>query len=148
MSFSIQNMHLYSIFVWFHANIGSQHRTKTHRDSLLLLMLMGWDYVSELQPPTCLLFIPQMTCEYGEQRWNYIDGKLKNSERNLSQCHFVHHKSHMDWPGCEPRDSLLSSLLKRTAEFLKLNRSQAKQVTGLLTGYWHLKGHLFKLGVT
>jgi hypothetical protein len=25
--------------------------------------------------------------------------KLKNSERNLSQCHFVHHKFQMDWPG-------------------------------------------------
>jgi hypothetical protein len=27
----------------------------------------------------------------------YIDrGKPKNSEKKLSQCHFVHHKSHMD----------------------------------------------------
>jgi hypothetical protein len=38
-----------------------------------------------------------------ERRWNDIDrGKPKNSEKNLSQCHFGQHKSHMDWPGREP----------------------------------------------
>jgi hypothetical protein len=32
-----------------------------------------------------------------EHRWNEIDkGKPKYSEKNLSQCHFVHHKYHMD----------------------------------------------------
>jgi hypothetical protein len=58
---------------------------------------MGSEYVFEMQPPTGLLFIPQITHEYGQPRWNDIDGiKLKNLEKNQSQCHCVHHKSHMD----------------------------------------------------
>jgi hypothetical protein len=39
----------------------------------------------------------QVMYEYGEPWWNDIDRrKLKNSEENLSQCHSVHHKSHVD----------------------------------------------------
>jgi hypothetical protein len=35
--------------------------------------------------------------------WNDPDkGNPKYSERNLSQYHFFHKKSHMDWPGIEP----------------------------------------------
>jgi hypothetical protein len=42
-----------------------------------------------------------------EHRWNEIDrGKPKYSGKNLSQCHFVHNKSHMDWPGIESGPSL------------------------------------------
>jgi hypothetical protein len=38
-----------------------------------------------------------------EHRWNESDkGKPKYSEKHLSQCHFVHHKSHMEQPGIEP----------------------------------------------
>jgi hypothetical protein len=38
-----------------------------------------------------------------EQRWNDIDmGKPKDSEKNLTECHFVRHKSHMNWPEREP----------------------------------------------
>jgi len=43
------------------------------------------------------------TYEYGQQRWNVTDrGKEKNSEKTLSQCQYVHHISHIDWPGGEP----------------------------------------------
>jgi hypothetical protein len=34
-----------------------------------------------------------MIYEHGEPWWNDIDrGKLKNFEKNLSQCHFIHHR--------------------------------------------------------
>jgi hypothetical protein len=36
-------------------------------------MSMGWDYVSELRPPACLLFIPNVACEHGEPWWNDTD---------------------------------------------------------------------------
>ena len=38
-----------------------------------------------------------------ENRWNdFNGGNPKYSRNNLSQYHFVHHKSHMDWPEIEP----------------------------------------------
>jgi hypothetical protein len=70
---------------------------------LLMFMSMGWDDVSELLSLTGLLFILHVIYESVEPRWNDIErGKLKNSEENLSQCHFPYHKYNMDWPGCEP----------------------------------------------
>jgi hypothetical protein len=44
---------------------------------------MGQDYVSEMGPPTGLLFIPQKTYEYGGPQWNHNDmGKSKILEKN------------------------------------------------------------------
>jgi hypothetical protein len=66
---------------------------------IMLFMSKGKDYFSELRPPTGLLFIALVTYENGELRWNdTVRGNPKNSEKNLSLCHFVHHKFHTDWP--------------------------------------------------
>jgi hypothetical protein len=71
------------------------------RDKTLSLSL------SELRPPTGLLSILQMIHEEPmEPRRNSTErGKPKNSEKELSQCDFAHHKSYMDWPGREPKPS-------------------------------------------
>ena len=34
--------------------------------------------------------------------WYWQGEKPKYSDRNPSQCHFFHHKSHVNWPGIEP----------------------------------------------
>jgi hypothetical protein len=43
----------------------------------MMVMPMWWDYVSELRPPTSLLFISRVIHEYEETWWNDVDrGKL------------------------------------------------------------------------
>jgi hypothetical protein len=78
-----------------------KHLTSS-QDVKLLFVSMGPDYVSELRPPTGLVH-PQVTYEYGElQRKIFLGKKPKNSEINLSKCHFVHHKLHTDRTESEP----------------------------------------------
>jgi hypothetical protein len=63
----------------------------------------SYGVVEPMMMITDISFIPRMLYGYGERRWNVIDRKNpKNSEKNLSQYHFVHHKSHMDLPGRDP----------------------------------------------
>jgi hypothetical protein len=57
-----------------HSSLNRRFRwTRQERDEgslpFMLFMSMVWCYVSELQPRTCLLFIP-LIYEYGEPRWN------------------------------------------------------------------------------
>jgi hypothetical protein len=50
-----------------------------------------------------VLRIPQTIWVWGAMVEWYIDwGKQNTLDKNLSKCHFVYHKSHMDWPGREP----------------------------------------------
>jgi hypothetical protein len=74
----------------------------------ILLSLLGIEHRSPGRPvrncchqrayyssPTCI-WVWRATVEWWWQ------GKPKNSEKNLSQCHFAHHKPYADWPGREP----------------------------------------------
>jgi hypothetical protein len=69
----------------------------------MLYISMGWDYVSEIQPSTSLLFIPQMIYEY-ECRRNGTHRENRRTRRKLrtSATSPVQHKSHMDLPVGEP----------------------------------------------
>jgi hypothetical protein len=62
-----------------------------------LFMSMRRGDVLEQRSPTGLLSTREMICEYGESWWNDTDrGNPKILKRNMSQCHRVHYKSHMD----------------------------------------------------
>jgi hypothetical protein len=42
------------------------------------------------------------SCNGAPVEWNWQSKtEVLGGEKNLSQCHSVHHKSHMDWPGIE-----------------------------------------------
>jgi hypothetical protein len=40
--------------------------------------------------------------EYGERWWNGVDRRKPKNSENLSHCHFVYYKSHMDYPVSNP----------------------------------------------
>ena len=64
------------------------------------VMLRKWNDQHSCWPLTCT----GMDRTFNEIVWNNANRKnLKYLEKDLSQGPFVHHKSHMDWPGIEPR---------------------------------------------
>jgi hypothetical protein len=74
------------------------HCRKYHIQVLLLLLCCQTVFM-ELGLLTGPLFIPEMIYE------RICNGSgMILSGKSLSHCHFVHHKSHMEWPGCEPRN--------------------------------------------
>jgi hypothetical protein len=48
----------------------------------------------------------------------------------------------------QPKGLILGPSARRMQDLLKLNREQLRWVVGLIRGRCHLKGHLFKLGLT
>jgi hypothetical protein len=76
-------------------------------DPLLFIVAIGWVFVSvELRPLTGPLSSTHVIHEWiwSSGGCDVDRGKPKDSEKNLSQCHSVHHKSHMDCPGREPEN--------------------------------------------
>jgi hypothetical protein len=68
---------------------------------VLLFTLMEWDCMN--------CGHQQAYCSSLDDKWIWrgtvddtVKGKLNNWERRLSQGQFVHYKSHMEWPRCEP----------------------------------------------
>ena len=76
-------------FLW---RMAPQQKLRTHRSLKVYCATLWWRWRKRW---SVFSFFQVM-----EHRWNEIDrGKPKYSEKNLSQCNFVYHKSHMGWPG-------------------------------------------------
>jgi hypothetical protein len=62
----------------------------------------------------------------------------------------INHKKHWEsTTGLKQAKGLIPGpSARRMKDLLKLNRDQLRWVVGLFTGHYHLKGHLFKLGLT
>jgi hypothetical protein len=82
-----------------------------------------------------------------EPAYGISAGTAKNAVRDWTKRY--HKKYWESLTGLKQAKGFLQGpSVRRTKELLKLNRKQLRWVTGLLTGHCHLKGHLFKMGLT
>jgi hypothetical protein len=65
-------------------------------------------------------------------------GETDNSEKTLSQCHFVHHKSHMDLTGTETRTSVVRGR-RLTAWAMARPNGDFNYVYGMQQVIWHAR---------
>jgi hypothetical protein len=85
--------HVYFFLCWR----APQQKLRTHRSLYAYCATLWWRWRERWS-----FFSPRVM----EHRWNETGrGKPKHSGKKLSQCHFVHHKSHMDWPRDRTRAS-------------------------------------------
>jgi hypothetical protein len=72
------------------------------------------------------------------------------TKKAVRDCMNRHHKEH--WEAIiglkHAKGFILGPFARRTMDLLKLNKDQLRWLTGLFSGHCHLKGHLFKLGLT
>jgi hypothetical protein len=57
---------------------------------------------SARRTPTGLLYLPRVIMRVENLVEWWLAGETEVLGENLPQCHFVHHKSHMTWPGATP----------------------------------------------
>jgi hypothetical protein len=65
------------------------------------------------------VYIPQMVDEWPWSSGGMIPSREKDLEKYLTQCHFVHHKSHFDWLGFQ--DDNMNCDVAEWCQFNKLN---------------------------
>jgi hypothetical protein len=89
----ILGLHVYHIVIFspFYLPGGEGPRSRSYRRTAAIRLIVQPCDEDEEKDDLFLFF------QVMEHRWNEIDmGKPKYSGKKLSQCHSVHHKSHVD----------------------------------------------------